>query len=134
MEEDLRSAAALRAVRRVLAPHLAAAAALWLPPAAKEGQGDCEFPLGPPWILLLPLETPPLRGGVGGGGALRSYAALCRFCMWWMMLCVLAVPCGFCGAFLRRFWLRQQPRGCLRRPMRARGIALYPQAHRGFSY
>ena len=40
----------------VLAPHLAAAAAVWLPPAAKEGQGDCDFPLGPPWILLYPLK------------------------------------------------------------------------------
>ena len=26
-----------------------------VPPAAKEGKGDCEFPLCPPWILLLPL-------------------------------------------------------------------------------
>ena len=26
-----------------------------MPPAAKEGKGDCEFPLCPPWILLLPL-------------------------------------------------------------------------------
>ena len=74
----LRSTIALRLSRRVLAPHLAALAAVWQPPAAKEGQGDCEFPLGPPWILLLPLETPPLRYGVGGGGARRSGAALCR--------------------------------------------------------
>ena len=57
----LRSSVALRHSRCVLAPHLAAAAALWQPPAAKEGQGDCDFPLGPPWSLLLPLETPPLR-------------------------------------------------------------------------
>ena len=42
--------------RRILAPLLAAAAALWQPPAAKEGQGDCDFPLGPPWILLYPLK------------------------------------------------------------------------------
>ena len=26
-----------------------------VPPADKEGKGDCEFPLCPPWILLLPL-------------------------------------------------------------------------------
>ena len=52
----LRSAVALRFCGGVLAPHLAAAAALWLPPAAKEGQGDCDFPLGPPWILLYPLK------------------------------------------------------------------------------
>ena len=61
----------------VLAPLLAAAAALWQPPAAKDGQGDCDFPLGPPWILLLPLETPPLRYGVGGDRAECSGAALC---------------------------------------------------------
>ena len=52
----LRSAVALRLLRRILAPLLAAAAAAWLPPAAKEGQGDCDFPLGPPWILLYPLK------------------------------------------------------------------------------
>ena len=84
----LRASIALLISRRVLAPLLAAAAAVWLPPAAKEGQGDCDFRLrtvriraqcsvrlhgsrtpvalratyaGPPWILLLPLETPPLR-------------------------------------------------------------------------
>ena len=60
----------------VLAPLVLVGATMWQPPAAKEGQGDCDFPLGPPWILLLPLETPPLRGGVGGGGALRLCAAL----------------------------------------------------------
>ena len=41
-----------------------------MPPAAKEGKGDCEFPLCPPWILLLPLcnagHCVP-RGGYGGG-------------------------------------------------------------------
>ena len=40
-----------------------------VPPAAKEGKGDCEFPLCPPWILLLPLcnagHCVP-RGGYGG--------------------------------------------------------------------
>ena len=44
-----------------------------VPPAAKEGKGDCEFPLCPPWILLLPLcnagHCVP-RGGYGIG--LRS--------------------------------------------------------------
>ena len=44
-----------------------------VPPAAKEGKGDCEFPLCPPWILLLPLcnagHCVP-RGGYGRG--LRS--------------------------------------------------------------
>ena len=41
-----------------------------VPPAAKEGKGDCEFPLCPPWILLLPLcnagHYVP-RGGYGIG-------------------------------------------------------------------
>ena len=41
-----------------------------MPPAAKEGKGDCEFPLYPPWILLLPLcnagHCVP-RGSYGGG-------------------------------------------------------------------
>ena len=41
-----------------------------VPPAAKEGKGDCEFPLCPPWILLLPLcnagHCVP-RGGYGMG-------------------------------------------------------------------
>ncbi len=45
-----------------------------VPPAAKEGKGDCEFPLCPPWILLLPLcnagHCVP-RGGYGKG--LRSF-------------------------------------------------------------
>ena len=44
-----------------------------VPPAAKEGKGDCEFPLCHPWILLLPLcnagHCVP-RGGYGIG--LRS--------------------------------------------------------------
>ena len=60
----LRSFVDLRFHGGVLAPHLAAIAAVWLPPAAKEGQGDCEFPLLPPWILFSPLCTAaaPLRG------------------------------------------------------------------------
>ena len=81
----LRSAVALRVVWCILAPLLAAAAALWQPPAAKEGQGDCDF--SAPHCALTrpvfraaarqphssratrdlrgpsypPLETPPLR-------------------------------------------------------------------------
>ena len=31
-------------------------------------RGDCDFPLNPPWILLLPLETPPLRWGLEAAG------------------------------------------------------------------
>ena len=52
----LRSAVALRLLRRILAPLLPEGATAWQPPAAKEGQGDCDFPLGPPWILLYPLK------------------------------------------------------------------------------
>ena len=37
-----------------------------VPPAAKEGKGDCEFPLCPPWILLLPLCN--AGHSVPGGG------------------------------------------------------------------
>ena len=62
--------------RRVLAPLVPDAAAMWQPPAAKEGQGDCEFPLLPPWILFSPLCTAAAPLGDGGGGARRSYAAL----------------------------------------------------------
>ena len=43
-----------------------------VPPAAKEGKGDCEFPLCPPWILLLPLCNAGhfVPGGGYGGGLL----------------------------------------------------------------
>ena len=44
-----------------------------VPPAAKEGKGDCEFPLCPPWILLLPLcNAGHCVPGGGYGGGLRS--------------------------------------------------------------
>ena len=52
----------------ILAPHLAAAAAVWQPPAAKEGQGDCDFPLGPPWILLYPLKRRRSARGLEAAG------------------------------------------------------------------
>ena len=75
----------------VLALLMAAAAAAWQPPAAKEGQGDCDFRLrtvrlraqcsvrlhgsrtpvalratyaGPPWILLYPLKRRRSAGGL----------------------------------------------------------------------
>ena len=50
-----------------------------VPPAAKEGKGDCEFPLCPPWILLLPLCNAGhcVPGGGYGGGCFRlSYPFL----------------------------------------------------------
>ena len=81
--DALRSYVALRVSWRILAPLLLVGAAMWQPPAAKEGQGDCDFRLrtvrlraqcsvrlhgsrtpvalratyaGPPWILLYPLK------------------------------------------------------------------------------
>ena len=45
-----------------------------VPPAAKEGKGDCEFPLCPPWILLLPLcNAGHFVPGGGYGNGLRSF-------------------------------------------------------------
>ena len=45
-----------------------------VPPAAKEGKGDCEFPLCPPWILLLPLcNAGHCVPGGGYGYVLRSF-------------------------------------------------------------
>ena len=70
----LRSAVSLLTSRRILAPLWAAAAAAWQPPAAKEGQGDCDFPLGPPWILLYPLK----RRRSARGWRRRSDAFLTR--------------------------------------------------------
>ena len=67
-----------------------------VPPAAKEGKGDCEFPLCPPWILLLPLcnagHCVP-RGGYGGG-----IAFACVVHYWWAVLrylvdMVALLPC-----------------------------------------
>ena len=44
-----------------------------VPPAAKEGKGDCEFPLCPPWILLLPLcNAGHFVPGGGYGRGVRS--------------------------------------------------------------
>ena len=120
----LHSAVALRAVLRVLASHLAAGAALWQPPAAKEGQGDCEFPLGPPWILLYPLKRRRSAEGLEAAG--RCVLARRSAVGAKVLLCVLMLLNGLCGAFLRRCCLLAQPRGSLRRPRRARGIAISP--------
>ena len=90
---DLRSAVALLVVWRILAPLVLEGATLWLPPAAKEGQGDCEFPLGPPWILLYPLKRRRSAEGLeaaGRGVLTRRSAAGAKG---WVLLCVLALPC-----------------------------------------
>ena len=89
----------------VLALLMAAAAAAWQPPAAKEGQGDCDFRLrtvrlraqcsvrlhgsrtpvalratyaGPPWILLYPLKRRRSAEGLeaAGRGILTRRSAL----------------------------------------------------------
>ena len=120
----LRSFVALRFRGGVLAPLVLVGAALWQPPAAKEGQGDCDFPLGPPWILLYPLKRRRSARG-GGGRATRSYAALCRRSKGWVR-CSAFCRCfsDVAAAFLRRWCLRAQPCGSLRRPRRDRGIAI----------
>ena len=73
---------------------MAAAVAAWQPPAAKEGQGDCDFPLGPPWILLYPLKR--RRSAMGREAAGRSVLARrsALLQMVSMLLCVLSLPCG----------------------------------------
>ena len=78
----LRFCDGLRVVRRILAPLVLAAAAVWQPPAAKEGQGDCDFPLGPPWILLYPLKRRRSargrwRHGLAAARRARGRLALC---------------------------------------------------------
>ena len=89
----LRSAVALRHRGGVLAPLLPERATAWQPPAAKEGQGDCDFPLGPPWILLYPLKRRRSAEGLeaaGRGVLTRRSAAGAKG---WVLLCVLALPC-----------------------------------------
>ena len=100
----LRSAVVLRFSRRVLAPLLAAAAAAWLPPAAKEGQGDCDFPLGPPWILLYPLKRRRSAGGMEAAERCvlaRRSALLQRV---GMLPCGLPFLCGIFGGVLASLW------------------------------
>ena len=96
----MRSAVELQVSRRILAPLMAAVEALWQPPAAKEGQGDCDFPLGPPWILLYPLKRRRSARGLEAAErrvlARRSAVGARGFAL----LCVLALPCGLWGNFL----------------------------------
>ena len=89
----LRSAFAFQVSRHVLAPQLLEFAALWQPPAAKEGQGDCEFPLLPPWILFSPLCTAaaPLGEEAAEQRVLTRRSA------------VVTKGCACCSAFSRCF-------------------------------
>ena len=75
-----------------------------VPPAAKEGKGDCEFPLCPPWILLLPLcnagHCVP-RGGYGIG--LRSIVSSItggQFYGTWLIW----LPCSLAQTMLLFCW------------------------------
>ena len=104
---------------------LAAAAALWQPPAAKEGQGDCDFRLrtvriraqcsvrphgcrtpvalratyaGPPWILLYPLKRRRSAEGLEAAGRcvlMRRSALFQRVCV---LLRVLPLLAAFAAA------------------------------------
>ena len=67
-----------------------------VPPAAKEGKGDCEFPLCPPWILLLPLcnaghcvPRGRLRRGVTFSCAIHFWGAVLRY----LVDMVALLPC-----------------------------------------
>ena len=68
-----------------------------VPPAAKEGKGDCEFPLCPPWILLLPLCN---AGHFRARGRLRHWFAFSYAVhYWWAVLrylvdMVAVLPCS----------------------------------------
>ena len=83
---------------RVPAPHCALTrpvfrAAARQPHSSRAARDLCEPSLDSP----LPLETPPLRWGDGGGGAVRSNAALCRCCRWWAC-CFAAYAAHPCAA------------------------------------
>ena len=75
-----------------------------VPPAAKEGKGDCEFPLCPPWILLLPLcNAGHCVPGGGYGGGLRSlepYITDGQFYDTWLIW----LPCSLAQTMLLFCW------------------------------
>ena len=75
-----------------------------MPPAAKEGKGDCEFPLCPPWILLLPLcNAGHCVPGGGYGIGLRSLVSSItggRFYDTWLIW----LPCSLAQTMLLLYW------------------------------
>ena len=79
----LRSAAALRLSRRRSCAAVAGRSHRVAASGGQGGPGGLRFPPRPSLDSPLPLETPPLRYGDGGGGALRSGAALCLVAKGW---------------------------------------------------
>ena len=83
--------------------HLIALLSL-VPPAAKEGKGDCEFPLCPPWILLLPLcNAGHCVPGGGYGIGLRSIVSSItggQFYGTWLIW----LPCSLAQTILLLYW------------------------------
>ena len=75
-----------------------------MPPAAKEGKGDCEFPLCPPWILLLPLCNAGhcVPGGGYGRGLLSLVLSISggRFYDTWLIW----LPCSLAQTILLLYW------------------------------
>ena len=75
-----------------------------VPPAAKEGKGDCEFPLCPPWILLLPLCNAGhcVPGGGYGRGVLSIELSITggQFYGTWLIW----LPCSLAQTMLLFCW------------------------------
>ena len=94
---------AVQVLRRVLAPLVLEVATAWQPPAAKEGQGDCDFPLGPPWILLYPLKRRRSARGMEAAGrrvlTRRSAAGARGVGCFAFFRCLAAFAARSCAAF-----------------------------------
>ena len=89
------------------------------------GPGGLRFPPRPSLDSPLPLETPPLRYGVGGGRAPRSYAALCRRGNGLgMPLRVLPLTCGFRGGVLAPMLPEQAATGCILSQNRSMNVVI----------
>ena len=78
--------------------------------AAAGGQGGIGGLRVPPPPSLDSLLTPLYRRRSAEGLEAAERGVLARRSASgardWVLLCVLALLCGFCGAFLLRFWLR----------------------------